>query len=568
MSDPIGLLEERLQGKGLKVRRRGDGISAQCPAHDDKSPSMDARPGRDRDVVLYCHAGCAPDAIMAALNLTWTDFGSTNGSTPGSRKEVVATYDYTDATGKMLYQVVRYQPKDFRQRRPDGNGWKWGLGDVERTLYRLPAVLEAAQAGGTIYIVEGEKDADRLTVEGVCATTCSGGAGRFSYEMAGHLQGASQAIIVADNDGPGGDHAAQVGFMLATVNVPCRIVHAATGKDAFDHLAAGHSLDDWVDANIKVKEPPPHPLAAFLVDWDAMWARDTSAQEWLLEPVLAKGRGHALYATAKSGKSWVALYLAAALATGKPVLGHPGGQPTDVLYCDYEMTLDDLRERLEDFGYGPDDDMSHLHYALQPGTGGLDTDRGGEALVDTAVALGVQLVVVDTVARAVEGEENEADTFRRLYRHTGTGLKRHGITYLRIDHAGKDAERGQRGSSSKNDDVDVVIRLDSADNGKEWIATHRRLGWYPDKVHLHVDETEGTFTIELADRGYPDGTGEAVDDLERLKVPVDATASTAAMALRDDGCGRRRAVVQAAQRYRKAAADYQAQTDEIEDLLP
>src|SRR5262249_34678401 len=76
---------------------------------------------------------------------------------------IVETYDYYDENGTLLFQVVRFEPKDFRQRRPDGRGgWIWNVRDARRVLYRLPELLKALAAGETIYIPEGEKDVDNL----------------------------------------------------------------------------------------------------------------------------------------------------------------------------------------------------------------------------------------------------------------------------------------------------------------------------------------------------------------------------------------------------------------------
>ena len=89
---------------------------------------------------------------------------------------IVETYDYCDENGTLLFQVVRFEPKDFRQRRPDGRGgWIWNLHDARRVLYRLPELLKAVAAGETIYIPEGEKDVDNLRALEVVATTNPGG---------------------------------------------------------------------------------------------------------------------------------------------------------------------------------------------------------------------------------------------------------------------------------------------------------------------------------------------------------------------------------------------------------
>ena len=142
------------------------------------------------------------------------------------------------------------------------------------------------------------------------------------------------------------------------------------------------------------------------------------------------------------------------MTTGRGLTGPV--EPIEVLYLDYEMTIRDVVERLEDMGYDDPDALGRLHYASLPSLDPLDSETGGRAIVDMAQHLKVKLVVVDTFSRAVRGEENEADTVRNWYRWTGQLLKAAGIAFLRIDHAGKDAKLGQRGTSAKNDDVDVV----------------------------------------------------------------------------------------------------------------
>jgi RecA-family ATPase len=69
------------------------------------------------------------------------------------------------------------------------------------------------------------------------------------------------------------------------------------------------------------------------------------------------------------------------------------------------------------------------------------------------------IVVIDTVSRAIEGEENENDTWLKFYRHTGLKMKKAGISCIRLDHSGKDGSKGQRGGSAKSGDVDAVWRM-------------------------------------------------------------------------------------------------------------
>lgn len=111
-------------------------------------------------------------------------------------------------------------------------------------------------------------------------------------------------------------------------------------------------------------------------------------------------------------------------------------------------------------------------------------------MIDAVHHYNIELVVIDTTARAVEGAENDADTLRAFYRWTGLALKSKKCTYIRADHAGKDTSKGQRGTSAKNDDVDVVWRFTK--RGADNIlleATHRRMSWIPEKVEIELRDT-------------------------------------------------------------------------------
>src|SRR5262249_7958636 len=86
---------------------------------------------------------------------------------------IVATYDYTDENGELLYQVIRLEPKSFRQRRPDGKGgWIWKASE-RRVPYRLSELLQYPDA--CVFVCEGEKDADRVASIDNCATTVACG---------------------------------------------------------------------------------------------------------------------------------------------------------------------------------------------------------------------------------------------------------------------------------------------------------------------------------------------------------------------------------------------------------
>lgn len=277
-----------------------------------------------------------------------------------------------------------------------------------------------------------------------------------------------------------------------------------------------------------------------LVHWPTFWTEDHSEEEWIAWPLIPKGRQTALYAPAKSGKSFITLAVVAAATTGRPILGRPNTVgPVNILYLDYEMTRDDLHERLDELGYGPDDDLTHLHYALLPSLPPLNTEEGATAVLGLASAVEAVAVVIDTTGRAVWGEENVNDTYKDFAATTGYTLKQAGIAVLRTDHAGKDNTKGQRGASAKNDDVDVVIRIEPVDDGLILHRTHSRIGWAPVKVNIERTDRDHitTYTVNSDANPYPEGTKELVATMRSLGITHDTSRRVAAEMLRNAGQG-------------------------------
>ncbi|MCC5848916.1 MAG: hypothetical protein JJU29_12590 [Verrucomicrobia bacterium] len=269
----------------------GADICCPLPGHDDTSPSF----GLFEDGKAYkCH-GCGRGGDVIALHreLTGKSFpealeemggwvGLDTQAQPQSMKqrgEIVATYDYTDEAGKLLFQVVRMEPKDFRQRAPDGKGgWNWKTKDVRKVLYRLPAVLEAVRTGAPLYLPEGEKDVHALEALGLVATCNPGGAGKWKPEFTEALRGADVRMI-PDKDEPGQKHAALVGKHLrgtAGAFSILRLPETMNGKpvkDAADFTAAGGGVKEIealpIDTEAETTEAatqgtpkPPEPLEA------------------------------------------------------------------------------------------------------------------------------------------------------------------------------------------------------------------------------------------------------------------------------------------------------------------
>src|SRR5262245_4836526 len=172
---------------------------------------------------------------------------------PFSRTDpkIVKTYDYRDEVGELLFQVVRFEPKDFKQRRPDGrSGWIWKLGDTRRVPYLLPELVKAVAAGETIYIPEGEKDVDSLRAIGRAATTNPGGIKKWRAEYSQYLRGAD-IVVLPDNHAEGREHGEQVVASLHGIAKRIRILDI--GKH-WDGCPDKGDISDWLHAGRSVEK--------------------------------------------------------------------------------------------------------------------------------------------------------------------------------------------------------------------------------------------------------------------------------------------------------------------------
>lgn len=335
-----------------RAHRSGDGYVGCCPAHDDQRESLSWADG-ERGLVVTCHAGCSVNAITQALGLRVADLfrdaarPSRNGHAPRGR--IVATYDYADERGELLYQVVRFEPKDFRHRRPDGRGgWTWNLNGARRVLYRLSELAEAR----TVHVVEGERDADALAALGLAATTNAGGAGKWSDDYTGTLValGIEMVVILPDHDDAGDRHARDVARSCLAAGLAVKVLRLPglpPKGDVSDYLAAGHSREE-LEALVSESRPV---TAADVADAGAgPWSRARTAAEllaepasdgeWIDYPLCLRGAITEINAPRGTGKSIVILARMVALArTG-----------LRVLYLDRDNAPATLRKRLAGLG--------------------------------------------------------------------------------------------------------------------------------------------------------------------------------------------------------------------------
>lgn len=247
---------ERVTGRAAKVTGPNK-WRLLCPGHDDHDPSLDLKVAGDR-VLLVCRShGCHRDldSLLDRVKLRPADLFLRSGDGHDSARQIVAVYDFVDERGSLLFQEVRFAPKDFKLRRPDGKGgFTWTLGDVRRVVYRLNELAEQRR----LFLVEGPKDADRLWAIGIPATTTAGGANGWRTEYARQIKdaGAKQVVACRDADEPGLAYVRRAAADLSRLNLSVRMLdlpglpEQGDVSDYIDAQRAAGRTDDEIHAGL------------------------------------------------------------------------------------------------------------------------------------------------------------------------------------------------------------------------------------------------------------------------------------------------------------------------------
>lgn len=451
------------------VKRSGDGYVALCPSHNDQNPSLSITLTDKGKLLMHCHADCTFKEVMACLS-----YGQPERKRRG---RIAATYSYCDEKGKLLYQAVRYEPKDFRFRRPDGNGgWTYKITGTRRVLYRLRKVIKGVKAGATIFVVEGEKDVKSLEKLGLTATTNPGGAGKGKWlpEFSDVLKGA-QVIIIPDNDEAGRLHADEV----------ARALHGKAREIViFDKLPVPEKGDvtDWIDAGGSATElinlieqcdpwePPPEEKPKTVADL----AQILPSLSWPWPGWLARGYVCLLAGESGVGKSMVALYIVKCFTTGArwPDGSRPKGKPMKGLWCEAEAAQAMLLHRVEKMGLPSDSILLPLNDPTQEVS--LNNSEHRHAIEKIAEREDVSVIVVDSLRGAYQGDENSSEIMSTMAWLAALARDTQKVIIV-IHHLRKTKEKEKktielskvRGSSAIVQPARIVMGLDKPDENKE-----------------------------------------------------------------------------------------------------
>lgn len=556
---PKVTLEQFLaSAQGVRKLRRG--YSAKCPHHDDHKQSLSVNTGRDGSLLLRCHAGCSFEEILEAAGF---DSRASQGSlvSPGGRvsnraptrhpMREVAVYPYEDEAGSRLYEVVRFEPKDFRPRHHDSSGrLVWGLNDQRRVWYNLPEVLRARDAGRLVVVVEGEKDCEALKALGFVSTTIAGGAGApVPADTPRTFEGA-HVVLIPDNDVPGRRFAERVGRLVLPVAASVRLVDlpgVPAKGDVSDWLAAGGSPDElrglieearcfsYSDAtdighsDETTEVPTPVSTTCRL---ESVRLSDVRPEvvTWLWPGRVPWGKLTVLEGDPGVGKSTLALQVAAYVSSGRRLLPNVAPiEPTSVLILPSfeDGTADTIVPRL----MAADADCTRIHelrgvaYNGAAQSAPLSFPNDVEALREAIMSHGARLVILDSLTTSLSpGTDLYRDmdvrkalvTLARVAEETGVAV----IVIRHFTKSGRgNAVAAGGGSVAISGVARVVLQVHKApdDDSKRILAVAK----------CNVAMVSPSLQFSLEDAGtcarirWEGESSHSADDLVALRVPDD-----------------------------------------------
>jgi len=458
--NPIDVVLEKLDGVKATSQRQW---AARCPCRpDDRSPTLSVSEGDDGRVLFNCHRGgdpCNSQQICESLGLKMVDLYPKK---PMSNGTLTTTYDYHDAEGTLVMQVLRYRMEDgrkeFKQRVPDSSdpsGWSYSTkGMTEKPLYRLPAILQAVEQNRVIYIAEGEKDVDALVAAGLAATCNPQGAdnGQGSKWKPNHTESITDArvVVIADADDAGMIHARYVATELSRNGCFVKVKRCPRPhKDAAELLGAGLSIADleemyalepdifwqvseqvrsFAEASMSTERKIAEtrnllaqvtateaPRVGRVVEWTDFIAETSSDEyDWLIEGLLERQERIMIVAPEGAGKSYIARQVAILAAAGVHPFTFQEIPPIRTLVVDLENPERIIRRQSRRFfdslriNYG----KKEVNSALFTKPDGIDilTDAGKAALEEVLARTEPELVCFGPIYKSFVDPGNKTSS--------------------------------------------------------------------------------------------------------------------------------------------------------------
>jgi len=445
-----------LQPNLHNVKRTAAGITARCPAHSDHRNSLSITDGGDK-LLLKCHAGCTSESVCNALGISLSDLFADKPSITGKRRaEVVATYDYANESGQLEYQIRRDDQKSFKVWHRKNDKWVLGLNGQRRVLYRLEEVIAAE----TVYVVEGEKDADNMAANGFVATCNPFGAGKWRTDYNESLRD-KIVIIIPDNDEPGQRHGLEVANHLNGIAKEIVIIELPGVKDITEYFEAGNTPDDLIEIVARAETwkpvpPPPKPLTAFTIKSANECVRDANKRpraRKVYGELVMEGELTIIFGSTGTGKSTFAVQVGDRAASGisdEHFSVETG--PLRVLYVDFELSDRQFAARYSikgDDGFNCDSYVwSENFFRAEIDSKNYDPSNYESLSTYMAEQIQVavemykaQLLIVDNITWLKEGTETAKDALPLM-----KSLKRlkdaHELTVIALAHTPKrDAAR-------------------------------------------------------------------------------------------------------------------------------
>ena len=488
-------------GRALRANVKGE-ATTRCPFHEDRKPSLSINV---QTGLFTCHAGCGGGSIFDfEMRLRGVDFGQARASVlkdigrplpavvHAAERKIVGTYPYADEQGQLLYEVIRYEPKSFSQRRPDGKGgWISNLDGVRYVPYRLGDLIKASD----IFLVEGEADADRLASEGLAATTNSGGACKWRPEFAAHFEG-KRVVISPDNDEVGLRHAELVARNLHPVAASVKVLHlqGLQPKGDISEWLKNHTKQELLQLVASTSPWMPSPAAtSILAQIPDVWSCDAPAIEWVVDDLLPLGCLTLLTGAPDAGKTWYGFALSRALLQSNTFLGRRVSR-RKVIYCDQENPLSIVKQRLEELAFerSPDFHYWGFHCAIAPPQ---LTDAGTYAQLAKSIGPRPVFIFDSLVRFHSAGNENSASDMAAVMAQLRT-IANTGAAVLVLHHRGKSESNQYRGSSDIQAGVDLSLMLDKVEkHGVLRLSTTKNRLGMPFKITLKLEPQSGGFVV-------------------------------------------------------------------------